>query len=226
MLIKGADYSLDGVVGRDLVEGYGGEVKLADLVEVASPPPPRSRSSPSAHEQAGWFSSPAARGFIGSNIVARFCQDPGIEVAVCDWLGDAGEGKWRNLAKHPIADFIAPEQMFAWLKLHADEVELVVHMGAVSSTTEPDADLVMRSNFVLSRDVFDWCAETKTRLIYASSGATYGDGEPWASTMTTTSRPFDGAAARSTPTAGPRPCSTSTPCARRRGAWLRRSGRG
>jgi ADP-L-glycero-D-manno-heptose 6-epimerase len=115
-------------------------------------------------------------GFIGSNIVARFCQDPAIEVAVCDWLGDAGAGKWRNLAKHPIADFVAPEQMFAWLKLHAEEVELVVHMGAISSTTEPDADLVMRSNFVLSRDVFDWCAETKTRLIYASSGATYGDG--------------------------------------------------
>jgi D-beta-D-heptose 7-phosphate kinase/D-beta-D-heptose 1-phosphate adenosyltransferase len=33
VLVKGADYSLDGVVGRDLVEGYGGEVKLADLVE-------------------------------------------------------------------------------------------------------------------------------------------------------------------------------------------------
>jgi D-beta-D-heptose 7-phosphate kinase/D-beta-D-heptose 1-phosphate adenosyltransferase len=33
VLIKGADYSLDGVVGRQLVEGWGGEVRLADLVE-------------------------------------------------------------------------------------------------------------------------------------------------------------------------------------------------
>jgi D-beta-D-heptose 7-phosphate kinase/D-beta-D-heptose 1-phosphate adenosyltransferase len=33
VLVKGADYSLDGVVGRDLVESYGGVVRLADLVE-------------------------------------------------------------------------------------------------------------------------------------------------------------------------------------------------
>jgi D-beta-D-heptose 7-phosphate kinase/D-beta-D-heptose 1-phosphate adenosyltransferase len=33
VLVKGADYSLDGVVGRELVESWGGEVRLADLVE-------------------------------------------------------------------------------------------------------------------------------------------------------------------------------------------------
>lgn len=115
-------------------------------------------------------------GFIGSNVVARLCRDPGLDVAVCDWLGDATIAKWRNIAKHPIADFVAPEAMFDWLGRHAGEVELVVHMGAISSTTEPDVDLVVRSNFVLSRDLWDWCAEHKKRLIYASSAATYGEG--------------------------------------------------
>jgi D-beta-D-heptose 7-phosphate kinase/D-beta-D-heptose 1-phosphate adenosyltransferase len=33
VLIKGADYNLDGVVGREMVESWGGEVRLADLVE-------------------------------------------------------------------------------------------------------------------------------------------------------------------------------------------------
>ena len=33
VLIKGADYNLEGVVGRELVESWGGEVRLADLVE-------------------------------------------------------------------------------------------------------------------------------------------------------------------------------------------------
>jgi D-beta-D-heptose 7-phosphate kinase/D-beta-D-heptose 1-phosphate adenosyltransferase len=33
VLIKGADYSLDAVVGRELVESWGGRVRLADLVE-------------------------------------------------------------------------------------------------------------------------------------------------------------------------------------------------
>ena len=97
-------------------------------------------------------------------------------MVVCDWLGDAGEGKWRNLAKHPVADFCQPERMLEWLDDHRADVEVVVHMGAISSTTEPDADLVMRSNFVLSRDLYRWCAEAGTRLIYASSAATYGDG--------------------------------------------------
>ena len=50
-------------------------------------------------------------------------------------------------------------------------------MGAISSTTEPDADLILRTNFTLSRDLWDWCAIRDARMIYASSAATYGDGE-------------------------------------------------
>ena len=115
-------------------------------------------------------------GFIGSNIAARLARE-GRDVVVCDWLGDVESGKWRNLAKHPIADLIAPEEMFAWLARFGREVDAVIHMGAVSSTTEPDADKIVHSNFALSRDLFRWCAEEGRRLIYASSGATYGAGE-------------------------------------------------
>jgi len=115
-------------------------------------------------------------GFIGSNVVARLCRDPGLDVVVCDWLGEAAADKWRNIAKHPIADFTAPEQMSDWLGRNAEAVELVVHMGAISSTTEPDADRIVQNNFVLSRDLWNWCAEHRRRLIYASSAATYGDG--------------------------------------------------
>jgi ADP-L-glycero-D-manno-heptose 6-epimerase len=49
-------------------------------------------------------------------------------------------------------------------------------MGAISSTTEPDADKIIQTNFGLSRDLFRWCADRQRRLIYASSAATYGDG--------------------------------------------------
>jgi ADP-L-glycero-D-manno-heptose 6-epimerase len=115
-------------------------------------------------------------GFIGSNVVARLCEDPALDVVVCDRLRDATSGKWRNIAKHPIADFVAPEQLNDWLVKRGAEVELVIHMGAVSSTTEQDADKIVQSNFVLSRDLWDWCAEHGKRLIYASSAATYGDG--------------------------------------------------
>jgi ADP-L-glycero-D-manno-heptose 6-epimerase len=114
-------------------------------------------------------------GFIGSNIVADLAADH--DVAVCDRLGQADEGKWRNLAKHAVADFVAPEAIWAWLARRGEAVEAIVHMGAISSTTHPDADEVMHNNFGLSRDLWDWAAAHQRRLIYASSAATYGDGE-------------------------------------------------
>jgi ADP-L-glycero-D-manno-heptose 6-epimerase len=49
-------------------------------------------------------------------------------------------------------------------------------MGAISSTTATDGDLLMENNFRLSLRLFDWCAATRTPFIYASSAATYGDG--------------------------------------------------
>lgn len=116
-------------------------------------------------------------GFIGSNIVARLCADDRRDIVVCDRMEEAALGKWENLAKHGIADFWQPEELFEQLERHADAVEAVVHMGAISSTTEADADLIMRTNFSLSRDLWDWCALRDARLIYASSAATYGDGE-------------------------------------------------
>ena len=116
-------------------------------------------------------------GFIGSNIVARLCAADTADVVVCDRLEEAALGKWKNIAKHPIADFWQPEELFQQLERHAERVEAVVHMGAISSTTEPDADLILRTNFSLSRDLWDWCALRDARLVYASSAATYGDGE-------------------------------------------------
>ena len=116
-------------------------------------------------------------GFIGSNIVARLCAEDRYDVVVCDRMEEADLAKWKNLAKHPIADFWWPEQMFDRLEAHADSIEAVVHMGAISSTTEPDADLILKTNFALSRDLWDWCCRKGVRLVYASSAATYGDGK-------------------------------------------------
>jgi len=116
-------------------------------------------------------------GFIGSNIVARLAAETAYDVVVCDRLETADLAKWKNLAKHAIADFWSPEELFEQLERHAERIEAVVHMGAISSTTEPDADLILRTNFTLSRDLWDWCAIRGSRMIYASSAATYGDGE-------------------------------------------------
>ncbi len=112
-------------------------------------------------------------GFIGSNIVAQLAQR-GDEVVVADWL--RADDRWRNLAKHEIVDVIAPESLSAWLERNAQAVTAVVHMGANSSTTETDVDLLFRQNARATLDLLQWCARSGRRFIYASSAATYGDG--------------------------------------------------
>lgn len=113
-------------------------------------------------------------GFIGSNIVAAIEARGQGPVVVCDRLRDGD--KWRNLAKRALADVVHPDALFDYLDAHAAEIEAIVHMGAISSTTETDVDLIIATNFRLSRDLWQWCAANGIRFIYASSAATYGDG--------------------------------------------------
>jgi ADP-L-glycero-D-manno-heptose 6-epimerase len=115
-------------------------------------------------------------GFIGSNIVARLAQDLSLDLVVCDRLREESLGKWRNISKHPVGDFVAPDDMFDWLERRWRDIDLVVHMGAISSTMESDADKIIHTNFGLSRDLYRWCTDRQRRFIYASSAATYGDG--------------------------------------------------
>jgi ADP-L-glycero-D-manno-heptose 6-epimerase len=111
-------------------------------------------------------------GFIGSNVVASL-EESAADVAVNDVLGE-GE-KWRNLAKRRLADVVSPGDLFRWLE--GRKLDAVVHMGAISDTTATDGELVMESNFRLSLRLLDWCTKTRTPFIYASSAATYGNGE-------------------------------------------------
>ncbi len=113
-------------------------------------------------------------GFIGSNIAATLVES-GVPVAICDRFRNGP--KWRNVSKLELRDVVAPEFLASWLDAHAERVEAIVHMGAISSTTEKDVDLIMDSNFRLSQLLWRWCAAHGKRLIYASSAATYGAGE-------------------------------------------------
>jgi len=111
-------------------------------------------------------------GFIGSNVVAALNEAGRADVAVCDLLGQGG--KWRNLAKRQLADILPPSELAAWL--NGRRLDAVIHLGAISETTATDADLVIETNFRLSMRLLDWCTDTATPFIYASSASTYGDG--------------------------------------------------
>ena len=113
-------------------------------------------------------------GFIGSNIVAELQNRNYKDIVVVDWLGN--EDKWKNIAKRELAAIVAPENMFEYIEKHKEDIDAIIHMGAISTTTETDVDLIIRSNFELSWKLWEFCRDNQKQFIYASSAATYGDG--------------------------------------------------
>jgi Nucleoside-diphosphate-sugar epimerases len=71
-------------------------------------------------------------GFIGSNVVASLNEAGRTDIAVNDILG-IGQ-KWRNLAGRRLAEFVPAGELLRWLE--GRKLDAVVHMGAISSTTE------------------------------------------------------------------------------------------
>ncbi len=113
-----------------------------------------------------------AAGFIGSNIAAALARQ-GATLALCDRHLDAGRG--APVPQAAIAQRVAADELMAWLRGRRG-LEAVIHMGAVTSTTETDADLILRTNVWLPLMLWDWCARARVPLIWASSAQVYGDG--------------------------------------------------
>jgi ADP-L-glycero-D-manno-heptose 6-epimerase len=111
-------------------------------------------------------------GFIGSNLHAALVAR-GHDTVVADRLHTSG--KWRNLAHHPPAQLVTPEELDDFLA-RDPPLDMVFHLGAISETTATDGDLVWSINVALSQRLWAWCAAHEVRLVYASSAATYGDG--------------------------------------------------
>jgi ADP-L-glycero-D-manno-heptose 6-epimerase len=112
-------------------------------------------------------------GFIGSNIV-RHLAEAGLRVVISD-LFRSGD-KWRNIASARLYDLVRPDMLPEWLQRHSGKVAAIVHMAAVSSTTETDVDRFVANNIRLTLDLWEWCSANRIRFIYASSAATYGNG--------------------------------------------------
>jgi len=114
-------------------------------------------------------------GFIGSNVAAALCARGTHRIVICDTLGTGA--KWRNLRNHNVYEIIPPANLFYWLEMYGTSLDAVIHMGAISTTTETNVDLILENNLSVSSLLYRWCAENAKRFIYASSAATYGDGD-------------------------------------------------
>jgi ADP-L-glycero-D-manno-heptose 6-epimerase len=112
-------------------------------------------------------------GFIGSAIVWRLNELGHDDILIVDRLDETD--KWKNLAPLRFADYIDADDFIDDLGEFKDR-DTIIHMGACSSTTETDADYMIRNNYQYTQDLADFAAANDIRFIYASSAATYGDG--------------------------------------------------
>jgi ADP-L-glycero-D-manno-heptose 6-epimerase len=114
-------------------------------------------------------------GFIGSALVWGLNRHGCENIVVCDLLGTTE--KWRNLTPLRFADYVEADALLPRLQSGAlGKFDLVLHMGACSATTEKDSTYLIKNNYEFTKDLAVWSLANKTRFVYASSAATYGDG--------------------------------------------------
>jgi ADP-L-glycero-D-manno-heptose 6-epimerase len=108
-------------------------------------------------------------------VVAEVNRRGSADIVLVDGLGT--DEKWRNLVGLRFEDMVAPEDLCDWLRgRRPGSISGIIHLGACSSTTEADAEYLMRNNYRYTRRLCEWALDNSARFIYASSAATYGDG--------------------------------------------------
>ncbi len=116
-------------------------------------------------------------GMIGSAMVWQLNEMGVDDILIVDNLSHSE--KWQNLVNRRYNDYMHRDEFIRRIRenrMHIDNLQAVIHMGACSSTTERNADFLMENNFHYSQDVCRFALENGARLINASSAATYGDG--------------------------------------------------
>ncbi|MEO8060610.1 MAG: ADP-glyceromanno-heptose 6-epimerase [Burkholderiales bacterium] len=114
-----------------------------------------------------------AAGMIGSNLVHGLNK-----VGIDDVIGvdDMTDGpKYKNLLGAQLSDYVDKSEFYArFARGEFGKVDAVLHQGACSDTMEHNGRFMMETNYRCSKDLLDACQAQGTRLLYASSAATYG----------------------------------------------------
>ena len=116
-----------------------------------------------------------AAGFIGSCLVSKLNKENFNDVVVVDDFSFPEKNK--NLEGKIISQRIERKDFQAWLKQNEKLVQIVIHIGARTDTTEFDTEIFDELNLNYTKEIWNTCVEFGLPMIYASSAATYGMGE-------------------------------------------------
>lgn len=118
-------------------------------------------------------------GMIGSMVAWHFnAHSQRDDLVLVDRILEADQ--WQNYCRRDIVEYLDKDELFPWLAARSPKgprVDAVIHMGAISATTERDFSLLLETNIRYSQRLWEWCATNEVPYLYASSAATYGGGE-------------------------------------------------
>lgn len=116
-----------------------------------------------------------AAGFIGSCMLTQLIAEGYQDLILVDDFGR--KDKHPNYLGKAHRERVDRMQLFDWLAQQGNSVDYVIHLGARTDTTEQDSAIFDQLNLSYSQRLWRWCVRTETPLIYASSAATYGNGQ-------------------------------------------------
>ncbi|MFM2039180.1 MAG: ADP-glyceromanno-heptose 6-epimerase [Bacteroidota bacterium] len=114
-------------------------------------------------------------GFIGSCVSHHLSAKKDVDVVEVDDFTQVH--KRLNFESFSCHQRIQREVFIAWFRSEAKTIDFVIHLGARTNTTEQNLELLKTLNLEFSKDLWEICSEHEIPLIYASSAATYGNGE-------------------------------------------------
>ncbi len=116
-----------------------------------------------------------AAGFIGSCLIGELQRDGWADIVAVDDFSRAD--KAPNLEGKKLTAKVDRKEFLQWLDENEKLVQFIFHLGARTDTTEFDRKIFDELNVQYSKDVWERCVKYGIPLVYASSGATYGEGE-------------------------------------------------
>ena len=116
-----------------------------------------------------------AAGFIGSALVGELLRQGWQDIVAVDDFSRSD--KEPNLAGKTLSAKIDRKDFFTWLDANEKLVQFIFHLGARTDTTEFNTAIFDELNLHYSQRMWEACVKYGIPLVYASSAATYGDGD-------------------------------------------------
>lgn len=115
-----------------------------------------------------------AAGFIASQMAKLLNQKGFKQLYLVDDF--SREDKKENFISLQYIELIDREHIQSFFERNI-QIDIVIHLGARTDTTEMDYSIHEHLNLNYSKIMWEYCTKNNVPIIYASSAATYGNGE-------------------------------------------------